>query len=287
MNYIVVLFATVLLAFEFALSKQYQTSEGTTLSAGLKFNVLSGLFTAIIFFGISGFHAEFSLFSVILAFFQSLCAIAYSIIGFQVLKNGNMAIYSIFLMSGGMLLPYIFGVLFLKEPLTPLRVSGVIIILLAVVFSNKAKYTAQVSLYLLGIAVFVLNGLVSILSKCHQINTTFIPVSSTAFVMYTGIGKFISSFIVLLFCKKDCKQLSISSKNTFFIVLCSALISGISYMLQLIGAKGLPATVLYPIVTGGSIIFSTLSGMIFFKDPPSCYQLIGIVLCFIGTLLFL
>lgn len=286
MNYLLVIIATVLLAFDFALQKKYQAGEGADISAGLKFNALNGLFTAFIFFALSGFKAEFSLFSVILAFLMSLFGMLYVALGFKILKGNGMAVYSLFLMSGGMLLPYLFGVLFLSEPLTVLRIIGVLLILLAVILSNKTKLKLKVSFFLLCLSVFILNGLVSIISKCHQINITFNPVSSTAFVMYSGIGKFLFSSVALLFCKSKGK-LSFSSKNTAFIVVGSALIGGLSYMLQLIGAKELPATVLYPIVTGGSIIFSALSGKVFFKEKLSLYQIISIVLCFAGTLLFL
>ena len=41
------------------------------------------------------------------------------------------------------------------------------------------------------------------------------------------------------------------------------------------------------IATGGSIIFSTLSGMVFFKERPSTAQFFGVAACFVGTLLFL
>jgi multidrug transporter EmrE-like cation transporter len=40
-------------------------------------------------------------------------------------------------------------------------------------------------------------------------------------------------------------------------------------------------------VTGGSIIFSALSGLVFFKEKLSTIQIISIGLCFAGTLLFL
>ena len=59
------------------------------------------------------------------------------------------------------------------------------------------------------------------------------------------------------------------------------------YFLQLIGAANLPASVLYPMVTGGSIIFSAIAGVIIFKEQLSRRQIISITLCFIGTLLFL
>ena len=287
MNYIMVIAATVLLAFDFALSKKYQSSEGTAMAAGLKFNMLSGLFTAVIFFALSGFQLEFSWFSLLMAAGMSLCAMTYSVIGFRILKSGGMALYSIFLMLGGMLLPYLFGVLFLEEALTLWRIIGVVLIIAAVICSGKTKYAFPMGVYLLCGAVFLLNGGVSIISKCHQISTAFPPVSSTAFVMYSGITKFVLSGTAFLFCKKEGRTLPFSAKSAGLAILGSSLIGGVSYMLQLIGAKELPATVLYPIVTGGSIVFSALAGKVFFKEKLSVYQIISIVLCFIGTLLFL
>lgn len=298
MDYILVGIATLLLAFEFACSKKYQINEGTDISSGLKFNALSGILTVIVFFALSGFRFEFSLFSLIMAFAMATCAAVYSIIGFRVLKMGNMSVYSMFLMSGGMLLPYIFGLAFLGETINPFRIVGIIVILVAVILSNFGKMSFKPSLLLLCLCVFLLNGCVSIISKCHQANDQleiirdFEAVSSTAFVMYSGLGKFVLSSVALLFCKKPKnavpkKKTFFASRLSFLIILGAAAIGGVSYMLQLIGAKTLPATVLYPMVTGGSIIFSSLSGLIFFKEKLSVFQIISVTLAFAGTLLFL
>lgn len=287
MNYILVLIATVLLAFDFALSKKYQSLEGTAMAAGLRFNMFSGLFTALVFFALSGFRIEFSWFSFLMAFGMSLCAMAYSIVGFRILRSGGMALYSLFLMLGGMLLPYLFGVLFLEESLTLLRIAGVLLIAAAVVISGRATYRFGGMVYVCCAVVFILNGMVSIISKCHQISIDLSPVSSTAFVMYSGIGKFVFSAAALLFCQKGEGERSSGAKQVLLIVAGSAVIGGISYVLQLTGAKSLPATVLYPMVTGGSIIFSALSGRVFFKEKLSPHQLWSIGLCFAGTLLFL
>ena len=287
MNYILVLIATILLAFEFAFSKRYQESEGTSLISGLRFNTLSGFFTAIIFFALSGFKLQFSLFSLIMAFLMSLLCMLYSIIGFRILRKGNMSLYSLFLMSGGMLLPYIFGILFLQEPLTLLRILGILFILAAVYLSNPAKCKLDKSQLILCVIIFIMNGFVSIISKCHQINITFAPVDNTSFVMYSGICKCIMSSFALLFCKSTETKYSFATKKSIYIILGAACISGISYTLQLMGAKALPASVLYPLITGGSIIFSTLCGKLLFKEKVSKFQIISVALCFIGTCLFL
>ena len=82
-------------------------------------------------------------------------------------------------------------------------------------------------------------------------------------------------------------KFTFTKKSSLPFIACSALVGGLSYLLQLIGAKELPATVLYPIVTGGSIIFSAFSGKIFFKETITRRQWISIGLCLIGTLFFL
>lgn len=286
-NYILVILATILLAVDFAISKKFQSTEGTDFVPGLKYNALNGLFTAIVFWALSGFQFEFSWFSVILAFSMALCCAAYSLVGFRVLRAGNMAIYSLFLMSGGMLLPYFFGILFLEEELTIFRIIGVIVILLAVVISNKSKEKLPLAFLVLCMAVFALNGSVSIISKCHQINTTFAPVSSISFIMYSGIGRCLFSLAALLCMKGNGKPAAFSSKKVVLLIVASAFIGGLSYMFQLIGAKELPATVLYPMVTGGSIIFSAFAEKVFFKGKLTKYQIISVILCFIGTCFFL
>lgn len=285
MNYVYVVIATVLLAFEFAFSKKYQALEGVSMAAGLRFNALSGLLSAIIMFALSGFRPEWSAFSLILALSMSLCGMSYSLLSFQVLKNGGMALYSTFLMSGGMLLPYVFGILFLDEPVTLWRVAGVLVVLSAVILSNFSKNKVSKKLLLLCLAVFILNGLVSILSKCHQVSTRA-TVSSSAFVMYSGVGKFLFSTVALLFQKRSNAPV-LQHKLSIGVVAGAAIIGAASYLLQLIGARTLPASVLYPIVTGGSIIFSAIAGRVFFKEKISRRQVLSIILCFVGTLLFL
>lgn len=61
---------------------------------------------------------------------------------------------------------------------------------------------------------------------------------------------------------------------------------GASYFLQLYVAKSLPATVLYPFITGGSIVFSALIGAVLFKEKLSGKLITSVVLCFVGTIMF-
>lgn len=285
MSYLYIGIAVILLAFEFACSKKYQSLEGNGMVAGLRFNMLTGILSAIFMLFILGFRVQWSPVSLLLAVIQSICCVCYSILGFRVLKLGGMALYSTFLMSGGMLLPYFVGVLAWNEQLSVLRILGVLLILGAVIFSNFTKQKANLKLLALCCTVFVLNGFVSIVSKYHQI-VPYQTVDSSTFVLYTGVTKAVLCFLALLFCKGRSGQF-MQEKLSYGIIISAALVCGTSYLLQLIGAKDLPATVLYPMITGGCMIASAVAGRVFFKEAISKRQVICIGLCFVGTLLFL
>lgn len=286
-NYIYVLMAVILLAVEFAIYKNYQNAEGSDRVAGLKYNALVGAFTAVLFFFIGGCKFTVSLFSIALAAVMCVFSVSCVQAGLKILKKGNLALYTFFLLSGGMILPYVYGVIFLNEELNLFRMVGLIVFTVAILLAGDARLNIDKKDRLLCFAVFVMNGGISIISKTHQIDPWSMAVSSTEYVMLTGLCKAIFSMIMLLTSGRGNVKRLFNSKKVFILLAVSALISGLAYMLQLIGAVQLPATVLYPLVTGGSLIFTAIAGRIIFKEKITKKQAISIGLCLFGTLLFL
>ena len=289
MYYLMLTGAAMLLGADFALNKIYQKVNGTAPKAVFFFNSLLGLITAVIFFCINGFKLDFSLYSFVMAGLISALVMCYNIIGFRLLKSGTMAMYTLFLMTGGMVLPYIWGLLLLNEDFSLLRTGGLIVILSGVVLSNFSGERINIKQIVMCVAVFVLNGFVSIISKIHQSQTSFDSVNAAEFIILGGIFKFLlAGILFLVFKNKDSSESGDNSlKKAVIIITSSAFIGGVSYMLQLLGAKTLPATVLYPFITGGSIVFSSLTGVILFKEKLSAKLIISVMLCFAGTLMFL
>ncbi len=288
-NYVLILLAALLLTADFVFNKLFQRKAGTSIQAGLCFNALLGLATAAIFWVIGGFQAEISLYSVTLACGTALLSLCYNIIGFRIMSGGKMAYYTLFLMSGGMLVPYVWGLLFLNEPFSLLRMAGLLLIAGAIVISNAGQGKPSRSQLLMCVTVFFLNGFLSVISKVHQIETDLPTVSTTAFVMLSGLAKFVFCGLTLagIRIKSRSRERLVPNKRIWLIVLCSALVSGLSYFFQLVGAENLPATVLYPFVTGGSIVFTTLAGWLVFREKPSAKLWLGVALCVAGTFLFL
>ena len=290
MNYVMLIAAAFLLACDFVINKLYQRRVGTGLLVGLGFNALIGLFSAVIFFAASGFRIGFSFYSLIMAAVFSSLVMAYNIIGFRIMKNGSMAIYTLFLMTGGMLVPYLWGMAFLNEGFMPLRMVGIIIMIFSVVLSNLGKSKINIWQILMCLSVFILNGFTSVTSKLHQIEAVHETVDGIDFVVLVGVCKFVISgiayVVVRVFGESDKYKERIDGKASLLIVA-SAFISGVSFFLQLLGAVNLPATVLYPILTGGTMILSALAGVVLFRDKLTKNNVIGLIFCFVGTLLFL
>lgn len=284
-DYLMLFAAVILLALSFAVNKVYQNKNGSGLAEGIKFNMLSGFFTAAVFFALQGFTCGITVFSLITAAASAVLCAVYTILGFKIMENGQMAFYTIFLLTGGMTVPYIWGILFLDEPFTLLRTAGLIIIAAAVVISNGSGGKTTRKQLALCIAVFIINGFVSVISKEHSVSAA--AVSSTDFLILNSAAKAVICFVIYLFMKKPSQHTDKYSGKTIFIIVVSAVIGGASWLLQLIGAQTLPATVLYPIVTGGSIICTAAAGRIFFGEKPDRRMIFSIILCFAGTCMFL
>ena len=290
MYYLLLAFASVLLAADFALNKIYQKENGTSYEAGYRFNTLMGLFTAIIFLAANRFEFEFTWYSCIMAFLMTVFATSYNLIGFRLLKDGSMAMYTLFLMAGGMVVPYAVGIAFLHEQITLMRIFALVLILAGVIIPNctaKDFNKKHIAMY---VTVFFLNGMVSVVSKLHQMDIGFEAVSTSQYVCIKSIIRFLSAGAIYL-CIKSKNHTPCQRQRRFsftiLVVLLSSIVSGGSYFLQLVGAANLPASVLYPFVTGGSIVFSSVTGVILFKEKLSSKLIISLGLCTLGTIMFL
>ena len=288
--YLMLIASSLMVSVDFVFNKLYQRRCGATLQSGLFFNLLIGLFSAAIFFCVGGFRIELTPFSVIAALIMTATAITYVIIGFFILSKGKMAYYSFFRMSGSMLIPYIWGVLALGEELTPLRTVGVALILLSAVLLYADSFGMRVRYVWMLLAVFLLAGTVSVISKMHAISPS--AVSPIGYVVLTSLAKPLLCAPILLVLHKKGKERrqawdARGRVTVLFLIFLSALITGLAYILQLYSAARLPASVVYPIVTGGSIVFTMIAGWVFFHERPRRRMLLAAGMAFFGTCLFL
>ncbi len=298
MDYLLILLSVLLLAIGFILQKLYQKGSEQSTVGGVDFSILSACFSLILLLAMSGFSPEFSWYSAINSLLRAACGLAYTVIGFWIMKHGHVAYYMLFLMSGGMVLPTVWGWLFLHEEILPLRVLGVLLILLSIALSNKSQEKPDWKMLLACASVFILNGFVSVFSKLHQVNEVYPIVSTESYALYGTVASLLMSLILRVFLARNAPKRQSNAPATtkrgklailvpILIVAAYSVLGSLSSLLQLWGAAKLPASLLYPMITGGSIVFTGLFAGIFFKEKLSRSEWVGIVLCCVGTLLFL
>ena len=285
--YILIFLAALGAAANFAVTKVYQLNRGNTLETGVIFNCLVGLVGSLIYFVVCGFKIELTMFSVILSLMFTIFVGMYTIIGFKIMSIGSMAVYTVFLMLGGMILPYLYGLLFLNEEITVMKVIALIMMTIAIIFQNGGeKKKGKALFYILCISVFILNGLTSVVSKIHQVYPQYNTVSNNEFVLLKNITRFLAFGAMIPFVRRKDTKIFDMKPKLYLVISFSAILTSVSYFLQLLCATYVPATVQFPIMSGGSIIFTALLGLICFKEKLSARQALCLLLCIISTIVF-
>ena len=131
-----------------------------------------------------------------------------------------------------------------------------------------------------------LNGAYSCPSKLHQINDDAVSTYGLLFTLFTA-GILLSGALLLTqkAVKKDVR-VRISIKSLLYCVA-YAFFTGTGGFFIISGASTVDATVLYPIVTGATVIFSAINGRVLFKEKLNRFIIAGIALALAATVLFM
>ena len=104
------------------------------------------------------------------------------------------------------------------------------------------------------LAVFTFNGMMTVLSKIHQSNTAQSTDSRSFITMTYG---FVCCIALVWYFKRNRKIMLMKPKEIVY-SSCYAVCNGLAEMFCLIALTKLPASVQYPMITGGVILFSTI-----------------------------
>lgn len=315
MYYAMLIGASFLFGSQFMVTKAFEKNNGKTVRASLSFSLLYSLFAGVIFFIIklisSGTVFNLNPFSLCMAFGLSLVNILSSAIGIKTLALGDIAVYSLFLMLGGMIVPFFAGIVFLKESVSVCNLIGVAIMIIAlclpVFFGKKSKNAGEaqtdgdtkkktsVFFYVLCVFLFILNGLSSTLSKFNSVREgaalgaefTFYTygiqfvISLAAFALTTALGKSDKT-------QNEEKQPGILFRPVA--IGCGAAfgaVNGTAFLMSSVAAEHVVAVAQYPLITGATILFSSLLAFLFYREKPTALQLVQIVISLAATILFM
>ena len=231
------------------------------------FNTIKSCTALVLFALIASFDFSFHLPTVLFGFSYGACLCISMYTGYKALCCGPMALTSM-LVSFSIVIPLIWGITVGNETLKAIQYLALALLLLAIIFINadkikeKKRKPIQYGSWLLFVGItFACNGICSILQKQHQ---TFYPEAhSKEFMLFAML---LCSVIFLIFAlsKIPPKKL-IAIKGKRYAVL-SGLVNGIANFLTLVLAGMENASVMFPIISAGTILASLICGRLVFRE---------------------
>ena len=300
--YVIILLAVFCFAGQFAFTKFYESSVKQTNVTAIVMLVFTSVIGTVLYLFIGGFRVEVSSVSIFWAVLFALVMIPYYMIGIKVLSLGSLAVYGMFMMLGGMLVPFFYGVWFLRESVSVAQILGTVlltgfIILQAISQSapketNREKQSARkkIIFFVLCLIIFFLNGLTGVIAKAHQIDGR--AVDEVSFTVISCALTAVFSLALLGFeflrgSRQKAEEVRMTLKAKPLLVM--TLIGATTYtgnFLHLLAASDVPASVQFPLVSGGVIVLSALFSFFIFREKLFRKEWISIAGAFVATVLF-
>ena len=140
--YALVIIAVVLFGAQFLTKSEYVKKMGSGLFQTMFLSLLGGVLGAVIMLITNKFRFEFTPFTLIMSIVNFLNGFLFTLCSLKSFERVNLAVYSIYSMLGGMILPILAGVIFYKEPFK----WGLGLCVVFVVAAFVCKYGARLRL---------------------------------------------------------------------------------------------------------------------------------------------
>ena len=267
MAYVLIVASALLISSQFIFQAQYQKSEGNDLRSSMFFSFFVYLLQAVVmvaYIFIRGQVPGFTPFSALLAFAFAASALGISYVAVKGLAIGDVALFSLFNMLGSMLLPSLYGIIFAQEGVSVPKAVCIVLVIAALLVECKptAAYDRRAVKYY--IAAFLFNGTCATLLTVHQSRPDK-NVSTESFLLLCAVAAVLLSGLFLGAIALGARKHGDSSQSLRFPHVQSILwSSGYSVvnvggnLLAMIAMLSLPASVQFPILTGDSIVFTTV-----------------------------
>ncbi len=291
MDYVLLLGSAFLFSMQIIFTKMFETKCGKAFYATTCFTFVSSALLLIILLTVAGFRVQFTPFSLLMGGMLAAVTVGANLLSIKAMAFGKVSVYTLFLMLGGMLVPFIVGVIWLDEPLKWEYVLASVLLLVAMLFpvfdpsETQGQGKKSYLLFLmLCVVIFLLNGANSVLGKLHQIDESAVDILDFLIIDYmfeTAI-----SLVLFLGCRPREKYRCIVNKNTLISGLGFGLVHIAATFLQLYCASTVDASMMYPFITGGTLVFTPLLTLFLFKEKINLYTVACIGLSVAASILF-
>lgn len=238
------------------------------------YSVFAGL-GALVFFLITAKDLKWDLGILPYSIVFALAYLSSGIFVTKAISIGSLSLTSL-INNCSLIIPTFYSLLFLDEDGSLMLYAGIVLLIFALILVNKTSESLQITgKWLLYVFIsFAGNGLCSLTQKLQQYafdgaGKNELMIMALAIVI---VGSIIMAFIY------ERKSVAAYSKHGMLNGLACGVANGIVNMLVMVLLGKMPASVVFPLISGGSIVLTHIVSWILYKEKLSRRQTIGFIL---------
>ena len=272
MNAVLLLITLVCMSMKSVFSKIYT---GRTDGKGVyTYTVLAGIGT-LLFFVVTSKGLVWDLKIVPYAVVFAISYIVAGLFGFKAIATGSLSLTSL-VINCSLVLPTFYGLIFLNEEGGVFLYGGIILLIAALVMVNKSSESAPVTgKWLLFVSLaFLGNGMCSISQKAQQ-DAFSGAGKNELMIIALAIVVVVNSIFALL---TERNQIMTYVKKGWLNGFLGGAFNGVVNLFVMFLVGRMPASVVFPLISGGGIVFTHIISKMFYKENLSRQQTIGFIL---------
>ena len=318
MNYLYLAIACVLFSVQFLFTKGFSRRASSAPHVGIWNGCVISLLMLCYLLPMNGFRFEFSRSALLYASILALCAVCMSLINVVAMRLGNMVVVTNYVLIGGMLLPFVYGVAVLNERCSALKLVAIALLIGSMLPTMISRDSLQsdatqpaasrgrrILFHGLGLVQFFANGMTSIVSKAHSISPD--AVSSQGFTLLGGcIQATLSLIVLLLFAAASRSSAGKGAIHRIFVDVTKekpvralgvltlagfslgyALCNGLANVSSNECARTMDASIQYPAITAVIIVLTAIIGRVCFGERITRSTALSLLLSLSGAVLFM
>lgn len=199
---------------------------------------------------------------------------AYTLFAVMAMKAGSLAKTSLVL-SSSLLIPTLYGFLFLNEAISITLVAGLALLIAGLWLVNyvKEKSVTTLKWALFAFLAFAGSGMCSVVQKM-QVNT-FGTEGKNVFMIVALAIVTVMLFTVALFSKPERTNIGSIVKKSLPLAAACGVFNGLCNMLVMYLNPRVPASILFPVISGGGVVLVFLYSVLVLKEKFTLLQKIG------------
>lgn len=274
MSWLLLIITVFTLALQNVFTKQYNSKQ---IGGQITYLAFSTFFAIAVFFVASGFKFSYESGIFIYSLVFSVCYSA-ALLGLTTaLACGLLSVTSL-IMSYSLIIPTAYGILFLNEPVKNTMCVGFVLLVISLVLVNYKKGTDKFSginskwLFAIIIA-FIGNGGCSVVQRQQQI--AFDGKYKSEFMMISLIISAVVLICAALLLER--KYIVRAAKQGWYLSGLYGSFNGLTNLFAMYLGNMLPVSLVFPVLSGGSIIVTAAISVLAYKEKLSKVQLAGVL----------